>query len=80
MDTKRFPNYCRHCGGWGYIQDVTYHPFGDTFAQEVTTTLCEALDHDQCHRCGKHALVDDECTECGWSFDDGLRPGQAEEE
>lgn len=65
---KRWPNHCDACRGSG-IADEYIEMHGFTYGPgERITEPCEALDADQCHRCGEHALDEqNRCAECGWT-------------
>lgn len=54
---------CSTCDGEGFIFQDTYttHPYGDTYATEVTR---EAEDCDECDTKGAH-LDDESCIVCG---------------
>lgn len=75
---KRWPNHCEKCGGWGVIDCGQRHPYGMGSAYESMTELCEALDADICHRCGKSGRDEDgeqPCPHCGHFYDDGSPGG-----
>jgi hypothetical protein len=59
---KKWPNHCRHCGGWGFT------------VQNSEKTDCPKKP-DRCHRCGHEEQdcgVFHPCDRCGWEFDDGI--------
>jgi hypothetical protein len=76
--TRKWPDYCTTCGGWGQLCTTEMHGFTHGPGEQVCEP-CEGMEPGQCHRCAaKDALSPDgdgPCTECGWNFDDGLIKG-----
>jgi hypothetical protein len=71
---RLWPNYCKHCGGWGGSSYQESHGFKGG-GSETIFDLCGALENEQCHRCGARGLSEDgegPCKACGWNFDEGL--------
>lgn len=69
----RWPNHCKHCGGWGGFAYVQSHGPG---LREPMVDLCDdPEDLRTCHRCGELGCDEDgngPCTACGWDNDDGV--------
>lgn len=64
---RRWPGHCPACRGHGITAAWDeWHGFTSGPAEHLTER-CEALDPDQCHRCGAHALDQGCCTACGWT-------------
>jgi hypothetical protein len=81
---KRWPNHCRHCGGWGGTSYPATGPSYSCGGEPGGFDLCEAepfCSQNLCHRCGGYLDTPNEdvcetgpCRECGWNYDDGV-PG-----
>jgi hypothetical protein len=74
---RRWPAYCRACGGWGASSYEERHGFAGG-GSETITDPCDAIaDPRVCHRCGCLGLNADgegPCSACGWNYDEGLLP------
>lgn len=73
--TKRWPNHCRHCHGWGGFTYYENHGDDRFGPGEQVMEPCGAIDDLRtCHRCGWLGLTadgDGPCGGCGWNYDDG---------
>ena len=71
---QKWPNHCKHCGGWGGF--VFYESRGMPGPGEQMMDPCGAIEWSYiCHRCGEAGLSSDgdgPCSKCGWDYDDGL--------
>lgn len=74
--TRRWPAFCRKCGGWGGSSYQESHGFKGG-GSETIFDLCGAIEDVRvCHRCGCLGLNEEgegPCSACGWNFDDGLQ-------
>jgi hypothetical protein len=75
---ERWPNFCIHCGGWGYFfyPGKLSGPPENCYPDEQEP--CYHLPEGACHRCGKPDGYSDPefegpCKHCGHQYDDGLR-------
>lgn len=68
------PNYCRHCGGWGY-HSYPYDPSpaGVSLAPGVmydADPCSYCVEKGICPQCGDTTNEDgDKCEHCGWTYD-----------
>jgi hypothetical protein len=76
-----FPNYCRHCSGWGMFYSY-YDPspsgVGLGIGHMIDSDPCpKCMEKGNCPRCGHHHEDEDwgsefptRCELCGWGEDD----------
>jgi hypothetical protein len=75
---ERWPNFCIHCGGWGYF----FYPgkFQVHRRTVIPTTRNHATTFPKVPGCGapdgySDAELEGPCKHCGHQYDDGLRKG-----
>jgi hypothetical protein len=71
---RKWPHYCRICGGWG--GHTFYESHGLPGPAERLFDPCETVPSvETCHRCWCEGLDEEgngPCKFCGWNYDDGL--------
>jgi hypothetical protein len=68
----RFPNHCRHCGGWGGFAGWQSVPYGSTSAYLPDYDTClHCVEENRCPRCFEEVKIweedtDQHCPYCDW--------------